>query len=143
MAVAWRTLVCPLFTLPFRYQFVVFFLILYPAFHSIESSSLNSLAKGNSPRETSMSLIMFVKQLLEYSSFCYICRVDLLLEYFSVCYICRVDLLLEYYSICYIFRVDQFLEYSSICYICTWMGDRQGRPSAVNLRPLVGVDLNL
>jgi len=27
--------------------------------------------------------------------------------------------------------------------VSTWMGDRQGRPSAVNLCPFVGVDLNL
>jgi len=27
--------------------------------------------------------------------------------------------------------------------VSTWMGDRQGRPSAVNLRPFVGVNLNL
>jgi len=25
----------------------------------------------------------------------------------------------------------------------TWMGDRQGRPSVVNLCPFVGVDLNM
>jgi len=27
--------------------------------------------------------------------------------------------------------------------VSIWMGDRQGRPSAVNLRPFVGVDFNL
>jgi len=27
--------------------------------------------------------------------------------------------------------------------VSTWMGDRQGRPSAINLCPFVGVDLNL
>jgi len=29
------------------------------------------------------------------------------------------------------------------CSVSTWMGDRQGRPSAVNLCSFVGVDCNL
>jgi len=35
------------------------------------------------------------------------------------------------------------LELCNVEQISTWMGDRQGRPSDVNLSPFVGVDLNL
>jgi len=39
--------------------------------------------------------------------------------------------------------VVRSLKLSKSTSVSTWMGDRQGRPSAVNLCPFVGVDLNL